>query len=303
MKAIICVGISASGKSTFAKELVNEGWLDVNRDDIRFNCFCDGVRDWDLYKFTKDKENRVTQVQESMVDAAHMVGQNVIISDTNINDKTRNFWINRLTGLGYNVEVKYFDIDLIEALQRDAKRHNGVGYKVITDQYRRYMKLRHGDNYHKNVSGRKHCIIVDIDGTLAEMHNRTPYEWSKVSNDLPRNHVLFLVEAYRFYDDYLMNNRNGDVVFVSGRDAICREETRRWLVGNLGCWAEDCLLLMRPEGDMRKDTIVKKEIFDKYIRNNYNVDYVIDDRDQVVRMWEYELGLTVFKVGKIHNEF
>ena len=116
MKAIICVGISASGKSTFAKELVEQGWMDVNRDDLRFEMFCNGTRDWSLYKFTKERENRVTQAQENMVDGASIMGMNVIVSDTNLNDKTRNFWIKRLTDLGYDVELKYFDIDLIEAL-------------------------------------------------------------------------------------------------------------------------------------------------------------------------------------------
>ena len=173
MKAIITVGISASGKSTFTQELVKQGWQDVNRDDIRFKLFCNGVRDWNLYKFTKERENRVTREQEVMVDGAWMLGMNVVISDTNINDKTRNFWVNRLTDLDYDVEIKYFDIDLIEALQRDAKRPNGVGYKVITDQYARYMQLRHGNNYHKHTEGLKHCVIVDVDNTVADMGEHT----------------------------------------------------------------------------------------------------------------------------------
>lgn len=302
MKAIVTVGVSASGKTTFAKELVAQGWLDVNRDDIRFDIFCGGNRDWSLYKFSKDKENRVTQVQESMVDGAQMLGQNVIISDTNINDKTRNFWIDRLTGLGYDVEVKYFDIDLLEALKRDARRCNGVGYEVITDQYARYMKLRHGQDYHKHVVNRKHCILCDIDGSLAEMHNRKPFEWSKVGQDLPRSHVVEMVNSYYFDDNY-ESEKAREVIFVSGRDAVCQKETRQWLIDNVGGWTDSCWLLMREQGDFRKDTVVKKEIFDKYIRNNYNVDYVIDDRKTVLRMWAYELGLTTVDVGVPHNEF
>lgn len=299
MKAIITVGCSASGKSTFAKDLIDQGWVDVNRDDIRFDKYCFGVRDWDLYKFSKEKENNVTVQQERMVDAAHIKGQNIIISDTNINDKTRNFWINRLSNMGYDVEVKYFDVDLMELLARDTKRDNGVGYKVITDQYARYMKLRHGDNYHKHSDDLPHVILVDIDGTVAEMQDRKPYDWGRVSEDLPRKHIIDLVTSYRF-PDYDTPNRS--VIFLSGRDAVCQKATRQWLIDNVG-WAEDCYLFMRGKGDTRKDTIVKKELFDKYIKGRYNVDYVVDDRDQVVRMWEFELGLSVIKVGKIHNEF
>lgn len=297
MKAYVLCGCSASGKTTFAKELAEQGWMDINRDDLRFEHFCNGVRDWSLYKFTKERENTVTQIQEELARVAWFTDTNIIISDTNINDNTRNKWIDYLTQLGYEVEVKYFDVDLMELLERDAKRTNGVGYKVITDQYARYMKLRHGDNYHKYKVGLKHCIIVDIDGTLADMTGvRKPFDWDKVHLDKPRQHVINIVESYRF-------EQGGDVIFMSGRDAICQAATRQWLVDNIGEWTVDCLLLMRSENDQRKDSIVKKELFDKYIKGRYNVDYVVDDRDQVIRMWQYELGLEVVQVGKIHNEF
>ncbi len=53
---------------------------------------------------------------------------------------------------------------------------------------------------------------------------------------------------------------------------------------------------------MRKDTIVKEEIFWRDIADNYNVQFVIDDRPSVARMWR-ELGLKVFQVGDPHIEF
>lgn len=294
MKAIITVGISASGKTTFAKELVGQGWMDVNRDDIRFEHFCNGVRDWSLYKFSKEKETMVTQAQERMVDGASVVGMNVIISDTNINDKTRAFWINRLESLGYQVEVKWFDIDLIEALERDAKRVNGVGYKVITDQYRRYMKLRHGMNYHKHSTHKKDAVIIDIDGTVASHESvRTPFEWHKVSLDKPRNHVISFAKAVK--------EEGFDIIFMSGRDACCMEDTRAWLDEHTGI--TDAWLFMRSVGDMRKDTIVKKELFMRYVDNNFNVHYAVDDRKCILRLWEYELGITTVDVGIPHNEF
>lgn len=294
MKAIITVGVSASGKSTFAKELVQQGWQDINRDDIRFNLFCNGVQDWNLYKFTKERETRVTLEQEIMLDGAWMLEMNVIISDTNINDKTRNFWIKRLTDLGYDVEVKYLDIDLMEALQRDAKRPNGVGYEVITDQYARYMKLRHGADYHKHRQGLKHCVIVDVDNTVADMGDmRTPFEWHKVSLDKPIQHIIDIVKDLR--------SSGKDVVFVSGRDSVCLQDTKDWLENNLGF--NDFYLFMRESGDFRKDSIVKKELFYKFIDNNFNVDFVIDDRPCVLRTWLYEVGLKVISVGNPYVEF
>jgi len=53
---------------------------------------------------------------------------------------------------------------------------------------------------------------------------------------------------------------------------------------------------MREVGDMRKDRIVKLELFNEHIRHNYRVVAVWDDRKQVVEMWR-ALGLTVFHVA------
>ena len=55
-------------------------------------------------------------------------------------------------------------------------------------------------------------------------------------------------------------------------------------------------LFMRPYGDSRKDSVVKREIFEREIQSRYQVVGVFDDRMQVVRMWR-DLGLTVFQVA------
>ena len=47
---------------------------------------------------------------------------------------------------------------------------------------------------------------------------------------------------------------------------------------------------------MRKDAAVKLEIFDREIRNRWNVVAVFDDRQQVVDAWR-SIGLAVFQVA------
>jgi hypothetical protein len=54
---------------------------------------------------------------------------------------------------------------------------------------------------------------------------------------------------------------------------------------------------MRLLGDQRKDSVVKREIFDREVRDHYRIVGVFDDRAQVVRMWR-SLGLTVFQVAE-----
>jgi hypothetical protein len=60
---------------------------------------------------------------------------------------------------------------------------------------------------------------------------------------------------------------------------------------------------MRKNNDFRRDSIVKKEIFNENIRNNFNVLAVWDDRIQVcVETW-YELGIFCFCTNQGLKQF
>ena len=52
---------------------------------------------------------------------------------------------------------------------------------------------------------------------------------------------------------------------------------------------------MRATGDFRPDSVVKEEIYNNHIKDNYYVAGVFDDRDSVVKLWR-DLGLTCFQV-------
>ncbi len=47
-------------------------------------------------------------------------------------------------------------------------------------------------------------------------------------------------------------------------------------------------------GIINQDEVVKEEIFNENIRGNYNVRFVLDDRNKVVDMWR-QLGLNAYK--------
>ena len=83
-------------------------------------------------------------------------------------------------------------------------------------------------------------------------------------------------------------------MFLSGRTDACRTATHQWLLKHVGVPFQG--LYMRAAGDMRKDAIVKRELFDRHIRDSYDVTCVLDDRDQVVAAWR-ELGLTCLQVA------
>ena len=133
--------------------------------------------------------------------------------------------------------------------------------------------------------------IVDIDGTLALRGDRSPFDWSRVGDDTANKPVITVAR--------LLAAKSG-LIFMSGRMDQCRGETRLWLHTYL-CEPSLCTckmpLLMRKDGDMRPDQIVKRELYERHVQGLYEVEGVIDDRAKVVRMWREELGLTCFQVA------
>ena len=285
LELILTRGIPASGKSTFAKAWVLSGKnrVRVNRDDIRMQLFGK--------EFGVD-EDAVTAVEDAMVEAALKAGNSVIVDDCNIQKR----YINRLAAIGhkYNAEVmvKQFDIPLDVALERNAQRDRVVPEKVIRDMHKRLNNWLGG--YIENPLvieryvprfGTERAVIFDIDGTLAIMGDRSPYEWHKVGIDRANDAVVEMAREL-YAAGYV-------IIVLSGRDGSCYDETKRWLLENDIPFDH---LWMRAAGDMRKDSIVKLELFNEHVRDNFDVLTVFDDRDQVVKVWR-DLGLPCFQVN------
>lgn len=136
-KATITIGISASGKTTWAKkEAIQTGAFNLNRDDLRFSLT--GHDDWSTYKFTKVVENAITDIQFEAAKIAFAAGRDVILSDTNLNPHTRKDWVRKFNTIGFDVEIKVFDIPVEEAIRRDSLRPKSVGEDVIRSQYEKF---------------------------------------------------------------------------------------------------------------------------------------------------------------------
>lgn len=292
-KMIITRGISASGKTTFAKELCerDSSYVDINRDWIRFNVVKPGS-DWSNYKFSSKNEREVTEIQKEMVMDAYAKEKNVIISDTNLNESVVQMWLDIAEELGYYVEAVDFPISYEEALKRDRLRPNSVGHTVLYKQYVKWLVLSGEiDISHKSPKTLP-TIIVDIDGTLAfNRGGRGWYDWMRVGED----------DVNEFLADILRNKYDThNIIIVSGRDSVCREVTEEWLSKHDIPYD---YLYMRDEGDQRKDSIVKMEIFNNHIRNQFDVVAVFDDRPQVLRDVWIPLGFQTYTVGNWMEEF
>lgn len=293
MKAIITVGIPASGKTTFANEMVKKfGFRDINRDFIRFNLVKPGST-WATYKFTKANEKAVDEIHGKMIMESWEKEENIIISDTNLNQDRRRALIGRLQDLGYDVEVKPFHITMKEAEKRDNLRANGVGRDVIYKMMQSWNDFSGRVTYKPDESLPK-AVIFDVDGTIAQMNGRGPFEWHRVGEDKPRIEIIEMLHGY--FD------RGYTIIICSGRSDECVGETVAWLDAHVGApnWHH---LYMRKAGDFRKDTEIKEEIFWTCLADKYNIVACVDDRPMMIRLW-YEMKIqNVIAVADPYKEF
>lgn len=300
-KLTIMRGLAGSGKSTYAESV--PGAVVVSRDRLRLALF--GSDNQDYYKSAdlKQREDFITKVEQNAIREGLRAGRHVISDNTNIETKYMKPFYKIAHAVGAEVEVKVIDVPLHTALERNRNRAAMGGRDVPEDVIRKqHDRFQHTKNQVVEMpptpepySGTPDAIpafMVDIDGTLAHMNgNRGPFEWHNVGKDDIDDVVRSVV--FRMADDYA-------VIIMSGRDESCRQQTEDWLVLHEIPFDE---LHMRPEKDMRPDNIVKAELFDKYVRDRYDVEFVIDDRWQVCEMW-LTMGLKVFNVsGLDRGEF
>lgn len=296
----ITVGLPASGKTGWAMERVrtHPGTVNVNRDDLRMSMF--GV------SFGPPiDENEVTWMQHQQINIALKRNKDVIVSDTNL---TRKFVV-ALTKLAHNwgarVEFVYFPVNFDELVRRDNARAANGQRAVGEDVIRKFQsKLPKGKlpDYSELISagvetepyngtpGKPDAIIVDLDGTVA-LHDRSPYDYDSLHTDRPNKPVIDCVWA-----EYRAGTR---ILFTSGRPDSHYDMTAEWINDHIRLGVDGdrrVRLFMRRADDKRMDAIVKREIFDEKIRDNFNVKYCFDDRDQVVEAWR-RMGLTVFQVA------
>ncbi len=284
-QAIITIGPSYSGKTTWAENHIKENpsFVNINRDDIRFP---DGNRDYYNYKFSSKKEKKVTEKCDELIMLAAQGGRDIIISDTNLNAGRRETLKDKLIILGYSVTYMYFDEPLQELYRRDKQRYGGVGESVILRQW-----LQQNGSAYTQEDGIK-AYIVDLDGTMCINTSRGWYEWDRVGEDKPNVPVVNMVKA--------LDKAGYCIVFMSGRDSSCRAQTEEWLAEHYGREYE---LFMRSEGDMRRDSVVKEELFHECVEHTYKVEAVIDDRKQVIQECWMKLGIPVIGVGRFYEDF
>lgn len=312
-KIILTVGIPGSGKSTWAKNEIAQdpdNWCRINNDDIR--AMMNGS------VFSKDYEKFVTETRNLILREALKRGKNIIIDNLNLNKAHFADAVKAAKSVSgeFQVMEMAFYIDVEDAIARDAKREGkaNVGEQVIRkfwkesgkEQFKYYKpRMEIVKNYSntnniieapKWIEGLPEAVICDLDGTLALLNGRSPYDASTCDKDLPNHPVIKTLIAH--------HKEGRKIIFCSGREDKYRTPTIQFIETYLKIidddlneiWGIDYELYMRKTGDMRKDAVIKEEIYNEHINGKVNILMVLDDRDQVVQFWRSK-GLTCFQVA------
>lgn len=295
------VGLPASGKSTAASELIDnstpeETWVQVEKDIIRKD---GSLFEGGKYNHKRGDEAIVIRERNRQIRDALRAGNNVVVSDTNLDPKHRGQLRMLATecDVDFEVDDSFLEVSVEECLKRDEDRDNSVGTSVILDMFYRYVH----PGFHQRRPDWKdklpRAFICDIDGTLAHnLSGRNWYSLDKVIDDTPNYALMHLFDAIQlFRDDFpRSHSKYTHIILLSGRKESARAATEAWLEHWMIPYDE---LIMRADDDNRQDAITKKELYENHIQGKYNTLAVFDDRPQVVDMWRRDLGLMVFQAA------
>ena len=143
-------------------------------------------------------------------------------------------------------------------------------------------------------------IIVDLDGTLADLTDRRhfvesrPKNWDAFYGGMTKDHVNTPVAevVLQMYKEGYM------IIVCTGRPDKYEQDTKGWLYEHNIPFDN---LLMRKDGDHRPDFEVKREMLFSFLVecgfNKSDILFALDDRDQVVKMWREE-SIPCFQVAE-----
>jgi predicted kinase len=311
LKCILTVGAPACGKSTWAKTEVAkdpDNWVRVNNDDIR------AMTNGSVYSASYEK--LIADTRNFLIREAFKRDKNVIIDNVNANKRHFADVCKMAQEANKDIQVfeKLFYVELEELLARDSKREGKaqVGEAVVKKWFKDLGgKQFRFSNAKVEIFTRRskavdriiepmqqdeslsRAVIFDNDGTISLIHSgRSPYDASTCDLDVPHAHVIECMKLYF--------NAGYKILFVSGREDKDRAPTEKFYQQHFPEVKYE--LYMRKTGDMRKDVIIKEEIFNEHIKPKYFVAGWFDDRLQVSK-WVYESGLPLFRVNDPEANF
>jgi predicted kinase len=300
LKILILIGVPASGKSTWTNDFLrnNPDYVRVSRDGFRFMLRNDPAPEPKI-------EGIITDLVTSTIHKLLARKLNVIIDNTNIRRQDIYDFINEFK-YSADIDFRVFDISLKKAIERDSLREKDkiVGEHRLTEMFKDYKVLMDSFDFQPVkrdynrptveptwISPLPDCVLVDMDGTLANMGKRNPYDWEKIYKD---DLNLMVYEQIQYH-----KSRGRKIIIFTARDGAAKKNTEDWLELYEVPYDE---LIIKGVDDNRKDSVVKREMFENHIKGKYNPICVYDDRLSVLKLW-YELGVFSFNVNQGNKEF
>lgn len=164
-KAIICVGISGSGKSTFSRQYQKEhpSYIRVNRDDLRAALF--NMENYYNSPLFSERELKVSMMVYNMIDISSPK-DDYIFDNTNLNITHLEKLLNQLTLENIDFKFKFFDIELEEAKKRVCMREGWIS--SLDNDELHYDKVKYIDRQYEQYKQVKRFIIENFKNQIME---------------------------------------------------------------------------------------------------------------------------------------
>jgi len=277
----ILVGPPGSGKSLHSTVYVAKGYTRINQDE-------------------QGREGHNKLFKESLSD-----GKNIIVDRMNFSKEQRAKYIKPAKELGYEVTITVLHVPRQTCLDRMSKREGHPTISNIEQAnsalntfFSKYEKPTEDEGKIDNKGWSEHgeALVIDIDGTAANIEHRRKYvdrslgkpNWkeffSRMGDDTPNQWCKELYTTFKKLGDR-------EAIFASGRPDDYYNVTYDWLLEHYDYSPK---LFMRTRNDFRQDYIAKEIILDFELKTRWNDLLFIDDRTQVVKMYR-DRGYTVLQ--------
>jgi predicted kinase len=281
-KLIAMRGLPGSGKSTLVRvfALAFGGVAVVCKDTLRAEN--PGATEKQIHRLQTDELYRLAATDTPLI----------VVDNTHLDPRSTQQLAGFARFHGYDFGICEVPTPWLECIMRDAARKERgeryVGRSVIIQ-----MAIRYG-LFHMPV---KPTIVVDLDGSLCDITHRRHFvagpgkkDWvgfgAAIPDDTPSPMVAEVVKLLK--EKYT-------ILYVSGRNAQYRRATEEWLEKQGLDF--HFALFMRGVTDFRDDEIIKEEIYNRYIKDHFDVKLVLDDRARVTNMWR-RIGLECWQLAE-----
>lgn len=216
----LMVGAPASGKSTLCERMLaaDTNLIRVSRDEYRYMWRNEG---W----LPSKMENLITDRVKLDIGYFLRNKYNVVYDATNTSASYLNDFVKQFSNLA-DIEFIVMDTDVEECIRRDKLRERSVGEKVIRDHHAKFMVLKANYKFDPIAKSAKKyntkyfaldkgsSICIDIDGTLADIGDRSPYDCN-VYPDKVVGAVKDVLNAMSYYHGHTSTLQ---IMLITGRE-------------------------------------------------------------------------------------